>query len=258
MPSLSLAIPAYNEEASIEGTVWMYLGALRRAASDFEIILLDDGSTDRTRAIIDRLAAEHPGIIRTVCHERNQGIARAYRDVQLAAQKEFVLLLWADGQYTPSVIPACLALAESCDLVLCKRREKHYGFYRATISWLYRSLCHLCFGFDLQDPGGVKMVRRSLLDAIPIRSRSVFQEPERVIRATWGGCRIGVVEVECNRRLAGKASGGSVQLVLSAFRDLCLLWWQDCFMRRVRRFFARRITRIQLTCPVENWVSSGV
>lgn len=257
MPSLSLAIPAYNEEASIEGTVWMYLGALRRATNDFEIILLDDGSTDRSRTIIDRLAAEHPGIIRTVYHERNQGIACACKDVQLAAQKEFVLLLGADGQYAPSVISACLGLAEHCDLVLCKRKEKHYGFYRATISYLYRLLCHLCFGFDLQDPGGVKMVRRSLLDAIPIRSRSVFQEPERVIRAAWGGFRIGIVEVECNRRLAGKARGGNMRLVLSAFRDLCLLWWEDCFLRRVRHLFAGRAARMQPACPVGNWTSSG-
>lgn len=226
MHSISLAIPAFNEEASLERTVRMYIDALAATASDFEIVLLDDGSTDHTRLIIERLVAGHPGVIRSVRHERNQGIAEACEDVQRAAQKEFVLALGADGQYDPEIIPACLAHAETCDVLLCKRKEKHYGFFRAVVSALYRLICRACFGFDLQDPGGAKMIRRTLFDVLPVRSKSVFREPERAIRAAWNGYRMETVEVTCVPRQAGKARGCNMRLILSAFRDVCLLWWE--------------------------------
>lgn len=241
MPSLSLAIPSFNEEASIERTVHMYLDALREAASDFEIVLLDDGSTDGTRSIIDRLAAQHPGVIRPVYHERNLGIARACENAQRAAQKEFVLLLGADGQYGPGIIAACLARADRCDVVLCKRKQKHYGLYRALVSSVYRLLCRIGFGIDLHDPGAAKMFKRALLDTLPSRSKGVFKEPERAIRAFWGGWRLDVVEVECQPRRAGIARGCSLRLIVHALKDVGALWWEDRFLRAVRNLINRGI-----------------
>ncbi|MDD4286889.1 MAG: glycosyltransferase family 2 protein [Candidatus Peribacteraceae bacterium] len=236
MPSLSLAIPAYNEEESLEGTVNAYLAALRELNGDFEIVLLDDGSTDRTCIIIKDLASRHPTIITPVFHACNEGMARAFENVQRAAKKEFVLALGADGQYSSDIIAKCLPHLDVCDVLICKRKQKHYSPYRALISGLYRWVCRVCFGIDLFDPGGAKVIRRRLFDELPVRSRSVFREPERVIRAVWGGYRIGMVEVTCVPRQAGKARGCNLRLILSALRDIGILWWKCRFTKAASKF----------------------
>lgn len=226
MISLALAIPAFNEEESLEKTVNMYLDALRELTSDFEIVLLDDGSTDRTRTIIERLASQYPMIITPVYYARHEGMAKAFEEVQRAATKEYVILLGADGQYPPDIIASCLPHLGTHDVLICKRRQKHYSFLRSVVSGLYRWICYLLFGIDLLDPGGTKMIRRALFDELPVRSRSVFAQPERVIRAARGGYRIGTVEVACIPRQAGKAKGCNIRLILSALRDVCVVWWE--------------------------------
>lgn len=226
MASLSIVIPAFNEEESLEGTVNAYLEALRGLDGDFEIVLLDDGSTDRTRQIIERLASHHPGHIVPLFHARNEGMALSFEKVLHAASKEYVLLLGADGQYPSEIIATCLPHLASCDVLICQRRQKHYSLYRSLISKVYRWLCSLCFGIDLLDPGGAKVIRREVIDTIEVRSRSVFALPERIIRAARKGYRLKTVEVTCHPRMAGKARGGSFLLVIAAFRDLVALWWE--------------------------------
>ncbi len=226
VPSLSVAIPAYNEEESLENVVRDFVAELKRHEGDFEIVLLDDGSTDRTRSIIERLAREYPEFISPIFHDRNKGMAVAFENVQNAATKDYVILLGADGQYPPDIIGVCLPHLGKCDVLICKRERKHYAFVRAAISGLYRWICRMLFGIDLFDPGGTKAFRRALIDELPVRSQSVFAQPERVIRAAWRGYRIGMTEVPCVPRRAGKAKGCSMRLILSAFRDVCLLWWE--------------------------------
>lgn len=226
MSSLSVAFPAFNEEESLEKVVREFIVELQQRSIDFEIVLLDDGSTDHTRAIIERLAVEFPTVIATVYHEQNTGIAVSFQDVQRAASKEYVILVGADGQYPPEIISTCLPYLDAYDVIICKRRQKHYSLYRAVISGSYRWMCRLLFGIDLLDPGGAKVIRRSLVDELPLRSHSVFVQPEQVIRAVWGGYRIKFVEVTCIPRQAGKAKGCHFSLIVFAFRDLCALWWE--------------------------------
>lgn len=235
MVSLSLAIPAYNEDESLEAVVQDCLEVLRTHLTDFEIILLDDGSTDQTRAIIERLAEQYPALVKPLFHLRNEGMAAALRDAQLAASKEYVMKFDADGQYPPEMIAQCIPHLGSCDILIGQRRQKHYALYRALLSSAYRWLCCLCFGIDLVDPGGMKVIRRTLFDIIPVRSHSVFSQPERIIRAAISGYRIRVIEVDCLPRVTGKARGGDFILALSAFRDLCMFWWECHTERRAQK-----------------------
>lgn len=225
MHSLSVAIPAYNEEESLETVVRSYLTLMERMGADFEIVLLDDGSTDRTRSIIERLAREYPDRISPVYHAKNEGMATAFTHAQHAAKKEYVIVLGADGQYPPEMIEVCCSRLGSCDVLICVREHKHYYLYRAAVSFCYRWIIRFLFGIDLFDPGGTKVIRRSLLDTLTIRSQSVFSQPELVIRAAWSGYRIDVVSVPCVPRRAGKAKGCNAGLILAALRDVVVLWW---------------------------------
>ncbi|MFH1444044.1 MAG: glycosyltransferase family 2 protein [Candidatus Peregrinibacteria bacterium] len=226
MPSLSIAIPAFNEEESLEPVVRRCIEILQQCSNDFEIVLLDDGSTDHTRAIIEQLASEYPKVILPCFHQRNEGMSSAFERVQRAATKEYVFLFHADGQYQPETIAACLPHLSSCDILLCRRMQKHYSLYRSIISGSYRLLCRLCFGIDLLDPGGAKVIRSALFPTIPVRSRSIFSQAERVIRAFRSGCRIHTMDVPCEPRRTGQAKGGTIRDASVALRDMLLLWWE--------------------------------
>src|SRR3954452_10718139 len=95
VPHLSYFFPAHNEEANLEGLVLEALEALPQLADTFEIIAVDDGSKDRTRAIAERLATEHPGIVRVIHHDVNRGYGGALRSGFEASRYE--LLCFTDG-----------------------------------------------------------------------------------------------------------------------------------------------------------------
>ena len=98
MPSLSIVVPAYNEEAAIADTVSRCDAAAARCTDDYEVIALDDASKDGTLAILEGLKALFPNL-RVERHEKNQGIARTFEDLYGLASKEYVFLVSGDGQF---------------------------------------------------------------------------------------------------------------------------------------------------------------
>jgi glycosyltransferase involved in cell wall biosynthesis len=100
VPSISLLIPAYHERLTIEPLMERALAVLQSCTDDYELIVLDDASTDDTFAIMQRVQARHPGII-VRRHERNMGIAATFEELYQLASKEFVFLISGDGQFPP-------------------------------------------------------------------------------------------------------------------------------------------------------------
>lgn len=225
MPSVSLVIPAYNERVTIRDVVLRALAVLRRTTSDFEVIVLDDASTDDTAAILSNLAADHPEV-RVERHATNRGIAATFEHLYQLATKEFVFLISGDGQFPPETLADCVPLLDRFDIVVCRRTVKHYTAYRGAVSWLYRALPRLLFGVDLVDPGGVKVVRREIIRDVPVHSTSVFVEAERILRAVKRGYRLTSVDLISEPRKGGRARGARPGTVLAAGRDLVACWFR--------------------------------
>ncbi|MBP6715617.1 MAG: glycosyltransferase family 2 protein [Acidobacteria bacterium] len=223
MPSISLLIPAYHERLTIEPLMERALAVLQSCTDDYELIVLDDASTDDTFAIMQRVQARHPGII-VRRHERNMGIAATFEELYQLASKEFVFLISGDGQFPPETLTRCLPLLAEHDIVICRRVSKHYTPYRHAVSWAYRWLPRLLFGVDLVDPGSVKVVRRTIYREVPVTSTSVFVEAERIIRAVRRGYRLTAVDMESQPRVGGQASGARLPVALAAARDLMRFW----------------------------------
>ena len=199
------------------------LAVLQSCTDDYELIVLDDASTDDTFAIMQRVQARHPGII-VRRHERNMGIAATFEELYQLASKEFVFLISGDGQFPPETLTRCLPLLAEHDIVICRRVSKHYTPYRHAVSWAYRWLPRLLFGVDLVDPGSVKVVRRTIYREVPVTSTSVFVEAERIIRAVRRGYRLTAVDMESQPRVGGQASGARLPVALAAARDLMRFW----------------------------------
>lgn len=225
MPSISLVVPAFNEQAALPYTVARCVQVLERTGQEYEIIMLDDASTDGTWQIMQSITAQNAQNIRALRHESNQGIAKTFEDLYHEASKDFVFLIPADGEYPPEALIDCLPLIDrGADIVICARSTKYYTVYRQFISYAYRALTARLFGIDLIDPGSIKCIRRSIIAETPVRCVGVYVEVERVVRAVRAGYRYAVVPITAERRTGGRARGARLCTVVQAVKDLLSLW----------------------------------
>ena len=231
-PSVSLLIPAYNEETTLAATVGRAQRAVRACTEDYEIVVLDDASRDSTAEISRRLADDDPRHVRALRHETNRGIAATFEDLYRAASKDYVFLVPADNEFPPEILEQIVPMLSHCDVVLCQRTHKPYTFWRKIVSGAYRRLPRLLFGVDLHDAGSIKCVRREIFERVPVVSKGVFVEAERLIRAARRGYRFGVVEIRQELRQAGVARGARFSVVARAFREMMELWVRLVLLRQ--------------------------
>ncbi len=225
MPSISLVVPAYNEEAGLTATVERCLKTLRACTDDYELIILDDCSSDRTPDIMEQIRRTDPVHIRTARHAENMGIAVTFEDLYRMATKEYVFLTPGDGEYPPEALLECAKLIPEHDIVACVRVAKNYTLYRQIVSFCYRLMPLVLFGVDLRDPGGTKCMKRSIIVNTPVVCKSVFVEAERVIRAVRAGRKLAMVEIRHEQRAGGKARGARMSTVIDAALDVLRLRW---------------------------------
>lgn len=221
-PRLTIAMPAYNEEAGIERAVTEALEALNGLdAGDGEVLVVDDGSRDRTASILrDVQGADRR--LRVVRHDVNRGIGGFNRTMMAEARGDWVFFIGADGEWDAREAVRFLELAErdGADAVLGYRRRKRYGPWRALVSFAFNALVLLLFGARFRDIGSIRLLRREVFQPLKLRSSSAFINAERLLAGRRRGARIVQVPVEHRARLAGRGGGARPRRVLEAVRDL--------------------------------------
>jgi glycosyltransferase involved in cell wall biosynthesis len=231
-PSISLLIPAYNEEATLEATVIRGLEVVRACSDDYEVVMLDDASRDRTAQIMDQIKSRDPEHIRALRHESNKGIAATFEDLYLAASKNYLFLIPGDNEFPAEVLHQIVPMLSSYDIVICRRTYKPYTMWRTIVSTCYRWLPRLLFGVDLRDAGSVKCVKREIYTNIAITSKDVFVEAERLIRAVRRNYRLGFIDIRQELRQAGVARGARLSVVVRSFADMLALWIRLVILRQ--------------------------
>ena len=221
--SVSVCFPAYNEDATIRAVLEDASAVLEGAGLDYEIIVCDDGSRDRTGAIADEVAARAPRM-RVIHQSPNRGIHATFERLYHEATKELVFLNSTDGQWDTRVLLELLPLAAEWDVVIASRRDKHYGLLRGAVSWAFNALPAWLFGVRTGDAGAVKLVRREIIERFALVSRSPFSEAERLIRASRAGYRITERPTDTRPRASGRARGVNGRLVLEACGDVVRVW----------------------------------
>lgn len=236
--SLSYFFPAHNEAENIEQLVAEALEELPRLAHRFEVICVDDGSTDGTGAIADRLAAEHPDVVRAVHHGVNQGYGAALRSGLGAAR--YPLVCFTDGDRQFRIADLAGLLGRMCepidqtgsalpDVVVGYRIKRADPPIRLAYARVYRACLRVFFGLRVRDVDcACKLFRREALEDIRLTSGGAFLSAELLIKLR--ALRRTVVEegVPHHPRTAGRASGADPRVVLRAVRDfwrLRLLLW---------------------------------
>jgi glycosyltransferase involved in cell wall biosynthesis len=229
-PGVTICIPAYNEEKTIAQAIYEAEETLRKAGVPGELLVLDDGSCDCTWEILQSVQKDLPSL-QLRRHKVNQGIAETFNELYMWADRELVFLNSADGQWKMSVLLDMLPLMERYDLIVARRKVKHYSLSRRVLSWGFNALPVLLFGMHTHDAGSIKLVRREIYD-IPVISYGVFVEAERLVRASRLGYRIGFVDVDYFPRRAGKASGARLALVVQSLVDLARCWVDIMLLKR--------------------------
>jgi glycosyltransferase involved in cell wall biosynthesis len=224
-PSISVIIPAFNEEDNLQRAIDDTRAALASMTGDFEIIVVDDGSSDRTSVIAEENAQCHPDV-RAIKHAINQGFGGAVLTGIAAARKDLVTYNSADSQFNISELSRFLPLIEHADIVLGYRTSRSdYSLYRRVNSIVFMWMMKLLFKVPVRDVNWVHLYRREVLERIPVRSHSIFFCGEIIGRAHLQGCRFAEVETTYYARTAGMARGGRISAVLKTVRDMLRIWW---------------------------------
>jgi glycosyltransferase involved in cell wall biosynthesis len=223
---VSVVLPAHNEEAVIADTVTRCAQTLTVVAPDYEIIVIDDGSRDRTGEIADALAQTRPWT-RVVHNHPQRGYGGALQAGFQAASKPLVFFMDADGQFDIRDIAWPLRLSEYGYLaVLGYRRERHDPLIRVVNAWGWNALVSLLFHLQVRDVDcAFKLYNTSLVRALDIRSEGATVNAEMLVKLARLGVRFIEVPVRHYPRLHGKSTGANLGVILRAFRELLQLYW---------------------------------
>lgn len=216
-------LPAFNEADNIEESVCRCLGVGEDLGLDFEVIVVDDGSSDATRRIVDAMAAADARV-RTVHHPRNRGYGAALRSGLFAACKDRVFFTDADLQFEVAEVSSLLAHADDVDIVCGYRAPRRDPVGRRFNGWAWSRLVGAVFGLDVRDVDcAFKVFDRRIFDRIPVYSIGAFINTEILVRARAEGFTMVQVPVTHYPRQAGTQSGANPRVILRAFKELVIL-----------------------------------
>lgn len=223
MTSVSAVIPAFNEQEAIAKTVSAVRTALALLFDDYEIIIVDDGSTDRTREIGFELGRINSSI-RVVGHDSNAGYGAALATGFAAATREYIFITDGDGQFDPMELREFLPLATPYALVVGHRSPRVDPRIRLLYGWGWNQIVRLLFGSIAHDVDcAFKLIPRRLLELVTIESRGHTFSPELLIRARQAGFQIIERNVRHYPRLLGEAKGARVSAIVVALFELAKL-----------------------------------
>ncbi len=222
-PALSLVFPAWNEAENLPALLESALSIGAQLGVEFEIVIVDDGSADASREVLDGWCRRDPRV-RAVHHPENQWYGAALRAGLKTARGEFVFFSDADLQFELAEIRSLLDHAGEYEIVAGYRAPRRDPWLRRVIAAVWGALVRGLFDLPVRDIDcAFKVFHRSVLEAIPIQSVGAFVNTEILVRARAAGFRIQQVPVSHRRRRSGRQSGAHPRVIARALFELAQL-----------------------------------
>jgi glycosyltransferase involved in cell wall biosynthesis len=219
-PGLSIVMPAFNEELNIREAVLQAVGIGRGFGADYEVVVVDDGSDDRT----PERAGPGPGV-RVIRHPRNLGYGAALQTGLRAARLDLVLFTDADNQFELAQIERLLERIDQADVVVGYRSNRRDRAVRRVVGVAWNRLVRVLFRVPVRDVDcGFKLFRRDALDGIELRSTGAMISTELIVKLMHAGRRIAEVEVSHLPRRGGRATGMNPGVVARALVELVRMY----------------------------------
>jgi glycosyltransferase involved in cell wall biosynthesis len=221
--ALSVIVPAFNEEALLDTSIRALRGALDGCGAKAEIIIVDDGSRDRTDVIADNLARELIGV--HVRHQANQGIGGAFRTGAEFASGQYLVLWPVDMPAKGSDLMPYLSRLGSADVIVGRRnRRLGYNPLMLVNSWVYPRLVGLLFGLHLRDVNWIHAYRRTSFLRVRLSQRGIPMLAEALVRLRDAGATFAEVDVEMKQRVGGVASASRITVMRQTIAGLFSFW----------------------------------
>ncbi|MCL5435090.1 MAG: glycosyltransferase family 2 protein [Patescibacteria group bacterium] len=225
LPELSIFFPFWNEEENIEEVIKKAIPVADRIAKKWEIIMVDDGSSDGTLKIMEKLAKENSKLI-VVSHKKNRGYGAALKSGFQKAKYKLIIFNDGDGQFDFSQTPRFIEKIDNADMVIGFRKKRLDNPLRHILMNLLKVWDFFFFGFNFKDIDcGFKLFKKEALQKImPFKSEGAMITTEILARAKKEKLKIEQVEVSHYPRIYGNQSGGNLRVIVRAIRESLALW----------------------------------
>jgi len=220
LPSLSVVLPAYNEEALIADTIVTIVSTLTTWMRDFEVIVVNDGSKDRTGEIVAHLSASEPRV-RLINHPVNKGYGAALVTGFESVSKEMAFFMDSDGQFDIKDLVHFFPFIGEYDAVLGYRIDRQDTWMRKLNAWGWKQLVHFIFGVCVRDIDcAFKLFRAEFFRTHRLETRGAMINAEILYKLTRAGYTYTEVGVRHLPRRAGLATGAKPSVIIRALREM--------------------------------------
>jgi len=218
--SLSVVLPAHNEAENIQATVEKCVEYLEGKVSDYEVVVVNDGSGDATKDIVSDMSSKNSKVV-LVNHEVNKGYGSALRSGFDHAQCEYIFFMDSDGQFDIQDLDRLLPLAGPQHIVIGYREDRADSIIRSLNAWLYGMYIYFMFGLDVKDMDCAFKIfpSKAYRDIRPVKSGGALFTAEFLIKLKRSGYLLKEVPVRHFPRKFGTQSGANVSVILRMFKE---------------------------------------
>lgn len=228
MQSISVFFPTYNEEGNIKNTVLKAVEVLDKKFKQWEIIIVNDGSTDRTKEIIEQLSKDNKNI-RVISHKENRGYGASLQTGFYNAKYDWIVFTDSDGQFDFLEISKFIETQKNthADLVIGYYKNRQVSKFKKITSKMWELAVMIFFDLHVKDIDcGFKLISKEVINKIPRleSERGAFISSEFLIKAKKQGFKMVEVAVTHFPRVEGKGTGRDIKVIIKSFVDLFRLW----------------------------------
>ncbi len=233
LPELSIFFPFWNEEKNVKYVVENAIEVAGRIADVWEIIIVDDGSSDKTYQIGQEMASRNKNVS-VISHKPNRGYGAALKEGFSNAKYKYVVFTDGDRQFDFSEVTTLIDAIGSCDIVIGFRKKRRDDLSRHILMNMLKVWDYIFFRFYFKDIDcGFKLFKKEALDKImPLRSEGAMITTEILAKATRKKLKIKEVEVNHFPREYGNQTGANLPVVIRAVLESFILWF-DILNKRI-------------------------
>ncbi|MCF8145556.1 MAG: glycosyltransferase family 2 protein [Deltaproteobacteria bacterium] len=222
--SLSVFFPCFNEALNIEDLVLEATEILDNLVQEYEILIINDGSTDNTGLVTEKLAVKHKNV-RVIHHQKNRGYGAALISGFSSSAHEWIFFTDGDHQFHMHEIEMLLKEIDHYDLILGFRKKRQDPWHRTLYAWSWNRLVRILFSLKIRDLNcAFKLIRKKALEGISLNSSGATISTELLVKMKLSGAHIKQVGVSHIPRRFGTQTGSNLKVILKAFVELFLLY----------------------------------
>jgi glycosyltransferase involved in cell wall biosynthesis len=225
LSSLSVFVPVYNEEANIPLVIQDALEYCNKVTDQFELIIVNDGSSDHTVKIVESYSRQYPQI-RLVSHSRNRGYGAAIKTGFKSARYDWIFFTDSDRQFRFDELPHFVTFTERADYVVGYRRRRRDPLLRLILAQGFLRIWNYClFGLTIRDVDcAYKLIPRALIENVKLSTESAITVTELIYRLNKAGYTYVQVPVTHYSRPYGHQTGSKPKVILKALKESLILW----------------------------------